>query len=255
MHKVIFVLPVLLALILVPTVHQSFTEETPIPSWIRDTALWWGEGKINDSDFINALQWLMKEEILVVPDTDSIEEIEHQEIDYDKLSLEVTGVQELSNISDLQERLFTSNFEFDVMQDVFSVIEQRDQDWTSTDWDEVTPFMQGLIENKYSDILRDHAKSYPAKMLDVPYDMYPEIFVTNSYGVNIAQTGKTTDYYQGDEEWWTLAKKNGLFISEGHYDESAGVYSADIAYRVSGEGGVFLGVIKAITNVDAILNP
>jgi len=256
MHKIIFFLPIFLILILVPTLQESFTEDTFIPNWIRDTALWWGEGKINDSDFINALQWLMQEEILVVPQTSSSnEEMEHQEIDYDKISLEVTGIQELSGISEIQDRLFTSNFEFDGMQDVFSLIEQRDNEWISADWEEITPFMHGLIENKVSDIIRDHAQSYPARMLDVPYDMYPEIILTNSYGVNIAQTGKTTDYLQSDEQWWTLAKQNGLFISEAHYDQSADVYSADIAYRVNGDRGEFLGVIKAVTNIDQIYKP
>ncbi len=234
----------------------TFAEEAQIPNWLRDTALWWGEGKINDSDFINALQWLMEEEILKVPQTSpSNEEIIHEEINYDKISLEVTGIQELSGISEIQDRLFTSNFEFAGMQNVFSLIEQRDNEWTSADWDEITPFMHGLIENKVSDVLRDHASSYPAKMLDVTYDMYPEIILTNSYGANIAQTGKTTDYFQGDEQWWILAKQNGLYISEVHYDQSADVYSADIAYRVSDNKGGFLGVIKAVTNVDQIYNP
>jgi len=234
----------------------TFAEEAPIPNWIRDTALWWGEGKINDSDFINALQWLMEEEILKVPQTSSSNgEIKHEEINYDKISLEVTGVQELAGISEIQDRLFISNLEFDGMQNVFSIIEQRDQEWISADWDEITPLMHGLIENKFSDILRDHASSYPARMLDVPYDMYPEIILTNAYGANIAQTGKTTDYFQGDEQWWTLAKQNGLFISEVHYDQSADVYSADIVYRVNDNKGGFLGVIKAVTNVDVIYKP
>jgi len=233
-----------------------FAEETPIPNWIRDTALWWGEEKISDGDFINALQWLMNEEILKVPQTSSSNgEIIHEEINYDKISLEVTGIQELSGISEIQDSLFTSNLEFNGIQNVFSLIEQRNNEWISADWDEITPFMHGLIENKVSDVLRDHASSYAARMLDVPYDMYPEIILTNSYGVNIAQTGKTTDYLQGDEQWWTLAKQNGLFISEVHYDQSADVYSADIAYRVNDNKGGFLGVIKAITNVDPIYKP
>ncbi len=47
-------------LILISTVgitawsSTTFAEETLIPNWIRNTALWYGEGKINDSDFINA---------------------------------------------------------------------------------------------------------------------------------------------------------------------------------------------------------
>ena len=153
----------------------TFAEETSIPSWIRDTALWWGEGKINDGDFINALQWLMEEEILKVPQDSSSNEVMHEEINYDKISLEVTGIQELADSIEIQHALFTSNLEFDGITDVFSVIEQRDDAWIFADWEEITPLMQGLIENSVSDILREHASSYPERMLDVPYDMYPEI--------------------------------------------------------------------------------
>jgi len=233
----------------------TFAQEASIPNWIRDTALWWGEGKINDGDFINALQWLMEEEILKVPQTTPNEEVIHEEINYDKISLEITGIQELSGSTEIQHALFTSDLEFDGMTDVFSVIDQRDSDWISADWEEITPLMQGLIENKISDILREHASSYPERMLDVPYEMYPEIFVTNAYGVNIAQTGKTTDYLQSDEQWWKIAKQDGLNISEVHYDQSADVFSADIAFRVNDNRGEFLGVIKAVTNVDQIYKP
>jgi len=47
----------------------------------------------------------------------------------------------------------------------------------------------------------------------------------------------------------------GLYISEIHYDQSADVYSADIGFRVSDNRGEFLGVIKAVTNVDQIYKP
>lgn len=42
-------------------------QQASIPSWIKNTALWWGQGKTSDSEFINALQWLINEGILHVP--------------------------------------------------------------------------------------------------------------------------------------------------------------------------------------------
>ena len=248
-------------LILISTVgitawsSTTFAEETLIPNWIRNTALWYGEGKINDSDFINALQWLMKEEILKIPPPDSDgKKIVEKEINFDKISLEVTGIHELAGMSDVVQALSVSNNEFSAMPDVFSVIEQRENEWTTTDWEVITPFMHELIENNVSDLLREHANNYPSS-IGVEFDMYPEIILTNSFGVNIAQTGKTTDYLQSDELWWIRAKADLLYISEIHYDQSADVYSADIGYRVSDDRGQFLGVIKAVTNVDQIFKP
>ncbi len=231
----------------------TFAEETPIPNWIRNTALWWGEEKISDSDFINALQWLMKEEILNVPPQDSSsEEIVEKEINFDKLSLEITGIEELVRVYDLRQSLRDSDQEFQEMQDVYLIIEQREKEWTDTSLEVITPFMQELIDNKISEQLREHANKYQESF---GYDLYPEIFVTNSYGVNIAQTGKTSDYIQNDELWWIRAKQDGLYISEIHYDESANVYSADIALRINDNLGEFLGVIKAVTNVEQIYKP
>lgn len=40
-----------------------------IPSWVKKTALWWGQGQITDGDFIKALQYLISQGILVVPQT------------------------------------------------------------------------------------------------------------------------------------------------------------------------------------------
>ena len=38
-----------------------------IPSWIKNTALWYGQEQISDTEFISALQFLVKEGILVIP--------------------------------------------------------------------------------------------------------------------------------------------------------------------------------------------
>ena len=42
-------------------------QQSQIPSWIKNTAKWWGEDKISDSEFISALQWLVDQKILVLP--------------------------------------------------------------------------------------------------------------------------------------------------------------------------------------------
>lgn len=41
-------------------------QQASIPSWIKNTAKWWGEGQVSDSEFIKALQWLIDQKILVV---------------------------------------------------------------------------------------------------------------------------------------------------------------------------------------------
>lgn len=227
-------------------------QEYDIPNWIRNTALWWGQEKISDADFVNAIQYMMNEEILDISPVETEDKPVMEKINFDKISFEITGIEELIETTDVRQALIDSNLEFEQMQDANFIIDQREKEWAETDFENITPFMQELIFNEISDQLRAHAENYQKTY---GYDVYPEIFVTNAYGVNIAQTGKTSDYIQNDERWWEIAKNDGLNISEVHYDESANVYSADISLRINDSQGQFLGVIKAVTNVDQVYNP
>jgi len=49
-------------------------EEGLIPSWIKNTAGFWVDNQISDSEFIAALQFLVKERILVIPQSDIVSE-------------------------------------------------------------------------------------------------------------------------------------------------------------------------------------
>lgn len=123
-------------------------------------------------------------------------------------------------------------------------ISQQDAEWVSAPRDAVTPFMEKIISNTLSDIFRDQFLRFWEKQYG--YRLYGEAFITNAYGVNVAQTGKTTDYYQADEEWWQKAKSDGFFVVEVEYDESAGAWTMPFAVRVDDRDGKFLGVIKAV---------
>lgn len=43
-------------------------EAEKIPSWIKNIALWWGQDQISDDDFLDAMQFLIKEGILTIPE-------------------------------------------------------------------------------------------------------------------------------------------------------------------------------------------
>ena len=106
--------------------------------------------------------------------------------------------------------------------------------------------MQELIDNGLSKRLKEKIDFYEKKY---GYRIFGEVFITNKYGANVAQTGKTTDYRQDDEKWWQVAKDKGLYVEDVEYDESADVYSIDIGIRVEDLKGNFLGVIKVVLNI------
>jgi len=85
-----------------------------------------------------------------------------------------------------------------------------------------------------------------------------EIFITDIEGGLIASSGRTSDFYQADEEWWQEAfnkGEGGIFIGDVHIDESAGVPSITVAMPLYGEQGSILGICKALVDLKLFLEP
>ena len=74
-------------------------EEGLIPAWIKSTASFWVEGDISDSEFITALQFLVKEGILVIPSE------QNEKIDVFQLS-----------VKELKDQAISWNYE-DILRD------------------------------------------------------------------------------------------------------------------------------------------
>ncbi len=151
----------------------------------------------------------------------------------------------------IREELNKSLMIFESYAEIKSVIKARDLEWTSTSKDEVTPFMMQLIESDTSKFLRKVIEEDKQKE---QIFVISEIILTNSLGANVAQTGKTTDYDQSDEDWWKQAKINGIYLDVG-YDESVDAMSADTSMRIIDDLGRFLGVVKiVVTQNESIPN-
>ncbi|MBW2038544.1 MAG: PAS domain S-box protein [Deltaproteobacteria bacterium] len=151
----------------------------------------------------------------------------------------------------LQKTVSESNQEFEKLDNIQEYINKKDKKWTSAPKEEITPFMQELISNELSNNLRkEFIELYEKKY---GYRVFGEVSVTNKYGANVAQTGRTSDYRQEDEEWWQIAKERGLYVGDVEYGESAGIYSISIGIRVDNEKGNFIGIIKAAIDVTGLI--
>jgi signal transduction histidine kinase len=144
-----------------------------------------------------------------------------------------------------------SNVEFEKMNDTQKFIDEKDAEWISEQKDNVTPFMSEIIDNWMSQELRKRMQFYEEKY---GFNVCGEIFMTNEYGAVIAETGKTSDYRQDDEEWWQAAKREGLYAGNVEYDESSSVYSIPVGVSVKDENGKFLGVMKFVLNMEGSFN-
>jgi diguanylate cyclase (GGDEF)-like protein len=154
---------------------------------------------------------------------------------------------EYSRNSILVETVMQSNQKFEKLDNIEEYIAKIDKEWTSVSKYEVTPSILEIMSTKLSGELRKKIEFYEEAY---DYRVFGEVFVTNKYGANSSQTGKTSDYKQDDEEWWQRAKKNGLYVRDVEYDESAGIYSTDIGIRIEDKEGNFIGVMKVVLNIE-----
>lgn len=165
--------------------------------------------------------------------------------------LKIEDLQSFSECSLVQETLSESNREFERLDDIEEYVTQEDRKWVSAPKDQITPFMQDLISNELSDNLRREILLFYEKKYG--YRVFEEIFITNRFGANVAQTTKTSDYRQDDEEWWQVTRERGLYVSDVEYDESSGAHGITIGVRIDDETGSFLGALKAILSIKEVI--
>jgi len=91
--RVIYLLAIVLALGLFA--QNSYAA---VPDWIKNTAKWYGEGKITEADFLNAIKYLINNGIL---NLDQSNEVKHPEPSNTKQELIEQGVEELLNKNNL----------------------------------------------------------------------------------------------------------------------------------------------------------
>ena len=152
--------------------------------------------------------------------------------------------------------LLESNEEFAALgeQDAIDAyIVERDDAWKAAGAT-ATPFMRALIENDLSEEIRDEFELRAFYEAKYGHPLFNEVFVTNRYGANAAQSARTSDYYQADEAWWQGAAERGIFVGDVVFDESAEVFAIELAARVESERGEFLGVVKSLLNIEDVID-
>lgn len=182
---------------------------------------------------------------------------EHSEIlaeaimnDIDKdIYFRIEQLQAYSKRLSQEDAIVKSNQKFEGIDDVQAYMEEADRAWRAAAKEGITPFMDRLIHSELSQTMREELELKEFYGDIYGYPVFGEIFLTNRYGANVAQTGRTTDYYQADEAWWQFAKRDGLYVSDVEYDESSGVHSTDICIRIDDGRGDMIGVMKAVLNI------
>lgn len=156
----------------------------------------------------------------------------------------------LAKSSTFETALQASNEEFSNMTDPGLYMNNANSVWTSTPKSETTSFMKSLIDSRPSEQLRQI--QYFENIL-FGGKMYEDVFMTNSYGANVIELDKTSDYKHNDEEWWKVAKNQGSYVGAIEFDKNGGTSSYVIAIQLNDEQGNFIGVAKAVVSTQQMI--
>jgi hypothetical protein len=111
-----------------------------------------------------------------------------------------------------------------------ATVRQLDELWLS----------QPTVPTPLLNVLTSPAAEYLAQLSQLD-PIFREILLTDRYGRLVAASGRTTDYYQADEPWWTEAYGDGVHgrvrVSDVAWDESADVDAFRITTPVLGSSG------------------
>lgn len=88
--KVAFVLVMVLSISLV-SISVNFASAQSVPDWVKNTALWYGEGIVSEGEFLNMIKFLIENEVIVVEISEPVPQVTNAEIFIPNGNFDVTG--------------------------------------------------------------------------------------------------------------------------------------------------------------------
>lgn len=151
----------------------------------------------------------------------------------------------------LRETVERSNRAMAQRADRETLIRQREQEWSAAGQEAEIPFVAAVMESPLAEELREKKEFYTQEWLRHP--VYPDLLVTNRYGVVVAATDRPSHYLLADEPWYreALGQKE-FWLGNLGYDDRAGIYSCDIVVKIFDEEQAFAGLFKARLNLETI---
>lgn len=110
----------------------------------------------------------------------------------------------------------------------------------------VQPTVDSIVKTAPSDLLRKHVEDAAG--------MVTEIFVMDALGLNVASSGITSDFWQGDEAKFTETFPLGaeaVHVSDVEFDESAQTYQIQVSFSVLNPAdGTVIGAVTVGLNAE-----
>jgi len=84
--------PVLVFSITLISLSVNFANAESVPDWVKNTALWYGEGIVSESEFLNMIKFLIENEVIVIDNVaETVPQINDAQIIIPNGNFDVTG--------------------------------------------------------------------------------------------------------------------------------------------------------------------
>ena len=60
-----------ISIVILVSFSTDFVNAENVPNWIKNNALWYGQGEITETEFLNSIKFLIENDILVLDNDDS----------------------------------------------------------------------------------------------------------------------------------------------------------------------------------------
>lgn len=154
-------------------------------------------------------------------------------------------VQEIIQNSDLIAAVVAQNAETSGYDQ--AKIDSLDKQWRA----EVDASDKPLIDS----LLANPTSAYLMKIAEESEGLFTEIFVMDAVGLNVGQSGVTSDYWQGDEGKWQNTYSAGagsIDLGDVEQDESTQTFQSQLSVPVLDGSGNPVGAITFGINVELL---
>ncbi len=114
-------------------------------------------------------------------------------------------------------------------------VERLDSQWRAELKSDSKPLIAATLANPLS--------NYLTRLQAHSLGLYCEIIVMDAYGLNVAQSNITSDYWQGDEAKWQRTYRSGpgtVFIDDAEWNDESKTWRAQVNLTIDapGEGAI-----------------
>lgn len=125
-------------------------------------------------------------------------------------------------------------------------IDKLDKQWRAETANGSGPLIESALENRLS--------AYLITVQEASQGLFSEIFVMDAKGLNVGQSGLTSDYWQGDEAKWQKTYGKGadaMLIDDVEFDESSQTFQSQLSLPVIDPAdGAVIGAVTVGVNMD-----